>query len=73
MQKRTTSLDDQIARFIYNNNTCKQVVNTSQTHHKSIHRQRENLNALFIGICFQSGPLSGEQILQKFIKINLCT
>ena len=33
----------------------------------------DNLNALFIGICFQSGPLSGKQILQKFIKINLCT
>ena len=50
MPKKTTSLDDQIARFIYNNKTCKHVVNTDQIHHKSIHRQRENLNALFIAV-----------------------
>lgn len=50
MPKRTTNLNDQIARFIYNNNTCKHVVNTDQIRHKSIHRQRENLNALFIDV-----------------------
>ena len=50
MPKRTASLDEQISRFIYNNNTCKHVVNTDQIRHKSIHRQRENLNALFIAV-----------------------
>lgn len=50
MPKRTTSLDEKITRFIYNNNTCKHVINTNHTHQKSIHRQRENLNALFIAV-----------------------
>lgn len=50
MTKRTTSLDDKITRFIYNNKTCKHIVNTSQIRHKSIHSQRENLNALFIAV-----------------------
>jgi len=50
MPKKTTSLNNQIARFIYNNKTCKHVVNPDQIRHKSIHRQRENLNALFIAV-----------------------
>ena len=50
MPKKTISLDDQIARFIYNNKTCKHVANTDQIRYKSIHRQRENLNALFIAV-----------------------
>lgn len=50
MPKRTASLDQQIAQFIYNQNTCKNVVDDDQIHLKSIHRQRENLNALFIAV-----------------------
>lgn len=59
MPKRTTSLDEQIAQFIYNQNNCKHVVDADQIHLKSIQRQRENLNALFIAVlmnCVTNDP-----------------
>lgn len=48
MQFQRRSLDQNIAEFIYNNNSRKHVVNANQIDWKSIQQQRQNFNALFI-------------------------
>ena len=48
MQFQRRSLDQSIAEFIYNDNSCKHVVNADQITWKSIQEQRHNFNALFI-------------------------
>ena len=48
MQLQRRSLDQNIAEFIYNDNSCKHIVNADQIDWKSIQQQRHNFNALFI-------------------------
>lgn len=48
MQLQKRSLDQNIAEFIYNDDSCKRIVNADQIDWKSIQQQRHNFNALFI-------------------------
>lgn len=48
MQFQRRSLDQNIAEFIYNSNSCKHVVNADQITWQSIQQQRRNFNALFV-------------------------